>query len=147
MITVIAGYPASGKTTCARKLAAESGGVVMDLDALAAAVVGTDIHAREAGDRRVALAINGVFWRLAEALEARGLEVYAIRTAPGEAEYIQHVRHCARIVMIRDKRACLADAAARPDFDRDNFEAACRAVDDMLARGRWAWEACRAEEP
>lgn len=137
MITVIAGYPASGKTTLARELAKKDGAaVVVDLDAITAALIGMDPHTKPASQRRLALAVNEIFWELAESLDRHGLQVYAIRTAPGAVEWETHVRYCARIFLRRDKTACRADAAMREDFDHENFEAACAAVDRM-PKNRW----------
>ena len=87
MITMICGYPGSGKSTLAEQLARESGGAVLDLDALVAAMTGVEIHVQQL-DRRVVYAVDQYVWQLARDIENRGVDVYVIRTAPGAIEHI-----------------------------------------------------------
>lgn len=130
MITMISGYPGSGKSTYARN-SAGNGGVVVDLDAIVSALTGNAVHDSQA-DERVVLAVNDCIWELAEACDRRGLDVYVIRTAPGALEFEQYARHCARVYMDIGKELCRERCRQRGDYDAEAFEYACWRADKLM---------------
>lgn len=127
MITMICGYPGSGKSTLAERLARESGGAVLDLDALVAAMTGVEIHVQQL-DRRVVYAVDQYVWQLARDIENRGVDVYVIRTAPGAIEHEEYARFCARIYVDTPVEVCRERCRARGDYDPEGFETARRKV-------------------
>lgn len=131
MITMICGYPGSGKSTLAERLARESGGAVLDLDALVAAMTGVEIHVQRL-DRRVVYAVDQYVWLLARDIENRGVDVYVIRTAPGAIEHEEYARFCARIYVDTPVEVCSERCRARGDYDPEGFEAARRRVDEYM---------------
>lgn len=135
MITMIVGYPGSGKSTYAYGHAGEKGAVV-DLDAIACALIGGEVHAAQA-DMQVTLAVNECMWQIADALDRWGKDAYVIRTAPGSAEYAQQGKHCARVYIDTPREVCRERCSARGDYDAEKFAKACGRVDAfMRAHGR-----------
>ena len=131
MITMICGYPGSGKSTLAERLARESGGAVLDLDALVAAMTGVEIHVQQL-DRRVVYAVDQYVWQLARDIDNRGMDVYVIRTAPGAIEHEEYARFCARIYVDTPVEVCRERCRARGDYDPEGFETARRRVDEYM---------------
>lgn len=131
MITMITGYPGSGKSTLAYALAKQHGGVALDLDAIVGAMIGEQIHEANP-DMRVVMGVNDCMWALAEALDARGVDVYIIRHAPGAGEFERYGKFCARIYVDTPRTTCQKRCAERGDYDRQRFGRACDHVEDFM---------------
>ncbi len=131
MITIVTGYPGSGKSTYARSQADARGVVVVDLDAIVSALTEVEAHSVQP-DMRIVLAVNDCIWQIAEACDARGLDAYIIRTAPSEAEFSQHGKYCARVCVNTPREVCRSRCELRSDFDADKFARACERVDEFM---------------
>lgn len=131
MITMICGYPGSGKSTLAYALAGKKGGAALDLDALTSAVLGDEPHGAQR-DMRVVMGVNDCMWALAEALDARGVDVAIIRQAPGAEEFARHGRYCARVYVDTPKEVCRERCRQRADYEQQRFDRACARVDDFM---------------
>ncbi len=130
MITLVMGYPGSGKTTWARRQAEECAGYLVDLDILAEAVSQTEPHASALSDTKGAIA--HIRWELCRVLEGTGRDVFLTVAYLRLPDWEQHARFCARVYMDTPRDVCRNRARKRGDYSDDSFERACRLCDETM---------------
>ena len=121
MITIVTGLPGSGKSTWARRQAAENAGYVLDADEVLATISGAEVHAAQYPHSDFK-ALTAAFWDLAKKLDAQWRHIYLIRTMPSDYELFRNAGGCRMVWVETRPELCRQRCAQRLVNRVDDWE-------------------------